>query len=104
MKVICGGWRTGKTMELIKLAAEAEARGEISYIVCHNHAEAYRIAQEAKRLDLLIGFPITYDEFLNHDYAGNNIKHLFIDNVEMLLQKLARSPVSAVTILRSEEV
>lgn len=69
MKIIYGGRQTGKTKKLIELAAEAEARGECSYIVCHSHNEAYRIAKVAEEMEKFIRFPIIYDELLAKQYS-----------------------------------
>lgn len=100
MEVITGGRRTGRTQKLIRLAAEAEARGEVSYIVCHSHQEATRIFRLADELGLKIGFPLSYEEFLTRKYSGMNIANLYIDNVEYLLQLLSHVQIAAVTILK----
>lgn len=88
MHVIIGKRRSGRTTELIKLCAAAEARHEASYIVCHDPG---RVAAEANRLELFIAFPLTYDEFLEKRYYGTYIKNFFIDNVDLLLQYIAGS-------------
>lgn len=98
MNIIAGGRQTAKTTKLIEMAAEAESRGEVCYIVCHNRAEAYRIASIAKRKELTIGFPLTYDEFLDRKYHGGHIHHVYIDNAEQLLQRLSLVPIEAMTI------
>lgn len=87
--VIVDGRQTGRTTKLIKLCAEAEANGEVSYIVCLSHTEAYRIAQQAKSMGLSMGFPITYDEFIRSAGHRSFIKNFYMDNVEFLLQMLA---------------
>lgn len=87
MRVIARTRQTGRTTELIELCAAAEARGEVSYIVCHTYHEAYRIAQKAQEKGLNIGFPLTFDEFIRHDFAGQNIHNFFIDNAEWLLAR-----------------
>lgn len=103
MRVIASGRKTGKTTAIIEAAAEAEARGEVCYIVCHSQNEAYRIAQKAKELNLNIGFPITHDEFLQGQYSSQ-IHHLLIDNVEFLLQRLAKVPIEVVSINKERDV
>lgn len=104
MKVIAGKRQTGRTTALIRLAAEAEARGEVSYIVCHSHNEAYRVSKLAQELELVIGFPLTYYELLQGAFYGKNIKHFFIDNVEMLISKLCPGvDVAAITITTTED-
>jgi len=99
MRIIYNGRKTNRTTTLIQLCAEAEARHEVSYIVCHNQQEAYRIAQKAKAMGLNIGFPLTYDELLNDQY---HCKHLFIDNVEKLLARIARVNIAAITLLKED--
>lgn len=98
MKVLAGGRQIGKTTELVRMAGESEANGEVCYIVVHNHAEACRIASMAKRMELSIGFPLTYNEFLGHRYAGGNIHHFYIDNADLLLRSLTHVPIAAITL------
>lgn len=97
MEVIADGRQTGRTTKLIEMAAAAEARGEVCYIACHSHTEAYRIAQLARKKSLNIGFPITYGELLLGQH-GSTIHHIYIDNVELLLHQLITIPIKAVTI------
>jgi hypothetical protein len=96
--VIARGRKRSKTTQLIELCAEAEAKGEISYIICHNHQEAYRIAQKALEMNLIISFPITYFEFTKHQYEGRTIKNFFFDNVDMFLQSLTTVHIAAMAI------
>ncbi len=98
MKVIAGGRGTGRTQALITLAAEAEARGEVGYIVVHSRQEATAVFHFAKQQGLTIGFPITYDEFLSSAYAGRNVKRFWIDNAEMLLQSMTPVLIAAITV------
>lgn len=98
MKVILRSRQTGRTEELIRLCAEAEERGEVSYIVCSNHAEAYALVETAKKLKLMIAFPITVREFLDNQYAARHVDNLFIDNADHLLQSIAQVPIRAVTM------
>jgi hypothetical protein len=103
MKIIMAGRKTGKTSLLINLAAEAEAKGEVCYIVCRSHEQAYRIAQRAKEQGLNIGFPITFDEFIGNRYARNNIEKFFIDNADHLLQALTNVEIAAITVEREPD-
>lgn len=103
MKVIASGRKTSRTTQLIELCAELEAKGEISYIVVGTQREAHMVAQKAKELDLTIGFPITFDEFLNQQYFGPHIKHFLIDNVDHLLYRLTTIHIAAVTILKEND-
>lgn len=103
MRVIYSRRKTSRTTQLIELCAEAEARGEASYIICRDSTEAQRIFKKAHEMDLYIGFPITYDEFLHRKYAGNNIKHFFIDNADWLLQHLTPVHIAAIVILKDDD-
>jgi hypothetical protein len=100
MKVILKPRKTGRTKELIRLCAEAEANGEVSYIVCSGQEEAYRIFEVAKELKLTIGFPITFHEFLTAQYFGRNIKNFYIDNADQLLQYITKVEIQAITMER----
>ena len=94
MKVIHKPRQTGKTTELIKIAAQ-----EGGYIVCNSSDEAYRISKAAEEIGKQILFPITYDEYLNGFFCGKNIKAFYIDNVEFLLSRISRGvPVNAISV------
>ena len=92
-KLIIGDRKSGRTTDLIITSAAAERKGIVSYIVCHSHQEAYRIAEFAKEKELNIGFPLTYDEFLHRSYVGQNVDVLYIDNLHMLLQHICKPDV-----------
>jgi F0F1-type ATP synthase alpha subunit len=96
-KLIIGDRQSGRTTDLIKAAAEDEARGVVCYIVCHSQEEAYRIAQEARKMRLNIGFPLTYDEFIHRSYSGTNIDKFYIDNLRMFLAHIC--PISIETVV-----
>lgn len=98
VQVIASGRKTSRTTRLIEMAAEFEAKHEVCYIVCKNHEQAYRIAQKARELNLNIGFPLTYDEFLSEDYHGNNIKKFLIDNADHLLQYMTSVEIAAIVV------
>lgn len=97
MKVIAGNRRTGRTTKLIKMAAEAEANGEISYIVCHSHKEAGRIAELAAQMDLVINHPMTYSEFLAGRGRPSYINY-YIDNAEFFIESIMNRSIRAITI------
>jgi hypothetical protein len=99
MDIIASGRQTGRTTELIKRSAEAESQRRVNYIITHSHSEAFRISKQAEELGLKIGFPLTFDEFLSRGYAGQNISHFYIDNAEMLIQRLTPIKIEAITIL-----
>jgi len=81
-----------KTSELIRMT-----HNNGKYIVCHNHKEAYRIAEVARESKFNIQFPLTYQEFVNRRYSGG-IPALLIDNVDALIQYMAKVKVEAITI------
>lgn len=103
MKIIHGRRQTGRTTQLIQLCAEAEKRGEVSYIVTIDHQEAWRISQEAVALGLSIGFPLTFDEFLKHEWAGKYIKNFFIDNADQLLRRMASPSTLAAIVMERQD-
>ena len=94
MKIIAKPARTGKTHELIKLSAETG-----DYIVCKSLHEANGIQCIAMDLGLKIPLPITYREFIAGDYSPN-IKGLLIDNVDRIVQYMARptATINAITL------
>jgi hypothetical protein len=95
-KLIVGERSSGRTIELIKAAAEAESKGHVCYIVCHSQEEAHRISRLAELMELRIGFPLTYDEFLHRSYAGSNIDKFYIDNLRMLLAHICNVDIDTV--------
>lgn len=98
MEVIYGGRRTGRTTKLIQMAAEAEAKGEVSYIVCHSQVEARNITKRAKEMELNIRTPITHHELRGGAINGKIVKYLLIDNAEFLLSSLIGFEIKAITI------
>lgn len=96
MKLIVGDRQSGRTTDLIKAVADDMAHGLTSYIVCHTSQDAYRIAQEAQKMELDISFSITYEEFIHRQYSGKNIDKLYIDNLRMFLKHISIVPIEAV--------
>jgi hypothetical protein len=93
MKIISKKKGTGKTTELIKIAA-----ADGGMIVCHNINECRRIQKQAIELELNIRFPITYFEFMDESFRGSQ-NHLFhIDNVEMFLSSITTHKIKTITI------
>lgn len=83
MKLFLSGRHTGKTTELIKLAAE-----RFCYIVCRSRAEADRISRIAKELNFDIPYPITYVDFIRADYYHKGIRGFVIDDIDALLLEM----------------
>ena len=83
----------GKTTEAIRYAAQLSN----VYIVAINIDDACRIADMASRMGADINHPLTYDELLRHEYSGQNIKGLIIDNADMLLQRITDTEIKMIT-------
>lgn len=92
MRLIAGGRRTGKTSELIKYAAANNA-----YIVCRSVSMCKEIASMAHDMNLVISFPLTYQEFLEKKYYGKFIHSFCIDDIDLFLQSLTNVPIEMVT-------
>lgn len=98
MRIIASGRKTSRTTRLIEMCAELEAKGEISYIVCKNQEQAYAIAKKAKELNLVIGFPISYDEFMRYEYSSRSVRHFLIDNADHFLESLTPVNIAAIVV------
>lgn len=98
MNIICTPRRSGKTYNLITIAAERHG-----YIVCCNKERTHQIAKEAADRGLDINPPITFEEFIRGDYYAPGIKEFYIDDADPLLIELARGvPVHTITMTREE--
>jgi len=84
---------TGKTTNLIK-----ECSNSGGYIVCANRQRADMVFKMSKKLDCPILFPLTFDEFLNRQYVGLDIKHFYIDDADLLLMSLSALPILSITL------
>lgn len=98
MKVIRGARQSGKTTELIRLSAQHQ----YAPIVCATHAEAYRIAEQAREMEVQIPFPLTYDEFRARKYEGRHIDAFYIDNADHILQYMTHVRIAAISITDEE--
>lgn len=97
MQVITSKRRSGKTTKLIRLCAEKGG-----YIVCVNRHHAHGIAQMAKDMELNIPLPITFDEFIARRYYGSGVGKFFIDDADLLLQRLSAIHIEAITLTTKE--
>jgi len=88
----------GKTTELIKMSHENGG-----YIVCSTQQEVQRIFQLSIELECTIPFPISFDEFIHHEYHSRGIKEFYIDNVDMLIQYLSDVPIKAITLSKEDQ-
>jgi len=94
MNIICRGRCEGKTTDLIKLA-----HNDGGVIICLSRDEAHRISVEAEKMKMDISYPITFNEFIEGRFYKPGIKSFYIDNAELLIQKMARNiPVKAITM------
>lgn len=93
MKIITKKKFGGKTHELIVMSAISG-----DYIVCKSIHDASEIQSRAIDMGLHIPLPITYDEFIEKQYSGRNIKGFLIDNVDVLLDYISKIPISAITL------
>ena len=93
MKTITGGRATGKTTEMIRLCADNGG-----YIVCRSKVHADRILQMAQDMKVNIPRPLTFGEFLDHQYYGLGIGKFHIDDVDALLQSLTHVPIESISI------
>ena len=84
MRIIYGPAGSGKTTQLIKIAAKHNY-----YMVVKDMEEARRVNTEAIKLGYDVLFPLTYREFLNNEHYKSGIKGFLIDNVDMMLQELS---------------
>lgn len=94
MKIIHRARKTGKTTDLIKMAAETG-----DYIVTRNHQSARDITDMAAKMGLEILFPITYTEFAERRFLGKRIKGFLIDDADEFLHYFTYNiPIDAITI------
>lgn len=94
MRIIKGPRQSGKTTELIKLAAEHNA-----YIVVPSYEAAEAVAKKAREMGLDIPFPTMYSTFMRGEFYARGIRAFIIDNVDALVQYMAgRVPVIAISM------
>ena len=99
MKVIYGGNASGKTTKLIKERAKTGG-----YIICRDQREVHRVAEQAKKLNLEIPFPMTFEELINKRYCGKNIPNFCIDNAAMLLRSFTQVPINMISITKEKKM
>lgn len=92
--------QSGKTTELIKLAAK-----DWLYIVCLNYHRARNTFEMARSMGLQIPFPVTFDEFRGGQFCGRGINGFLIDDLDEHIRYMARGvPVVAVTFTSAPPV
>ncbi len=93
MKKIISDRCTGKTYQLIQLAAKS---GDT--IVSMNKDSCDNIKYEAEKLGLAIPPPITFRQFINKEHLDKEIKGFLIDDLDICLQKLTNIPINCITL------
>lgn len=98
MKIISLGRRKGKTWQLLELAKDEPG---YNLIVCCNRNAVdvlWKIIREKK---YRIPMPITHDEFISScNRPGASINKYFIDDADMLIQKMTFREIGAITITK----
>ena len=84
MKAIIKERNEGKTLELIKIAAEQGL-----YIIVRNQEMAYFTRELAEKKGFKILFPITYSEFDRKAYFARNIKGFLFDDLDNYIQMIS---------------
>ena len=102
MEIIFRGCKSGKTTEIIKQSIENGYT-----IVCNSKKEAVSIYKQANILkeakQVIIPFPLTYDEFLTKRWFGKIITGFLIDDVDRLLHYISNGiPIKTITITNYE--
>lgn len=100
MKFIIGARGAGKTTALVEKAAK-----EHLYIVCRDRARADDVFRGALSEGFNIPNPITFDDLICGRFHGKGIRGFLIDDVDALLQLVARGvPVVAAAMTDGEGI
>ena len=98
MKIILRGRQAGKTSALIQMMAENPS----TVMVCHSRMEADRCYFEAQRLlpaiDWEPGRFCFVDDLVYWRGRSGFGATLLIDNLDLVIQRMFRNPVEAVTV------
>ncbi|MFD6400791.1 hypothetical protein [Nocardia sp. NPDC060249] len=93
IEFVSGGRQFGKTVAMIRLAAEHGG-----YIVVPNHRQARHVADQAEAMGLSIPFPMTWTEFAQGRYSPRGVRNVVIDNLDQCLQSMATVPILGASI------
>lgn len=94
MKIIAWPRQSGRTSEIIKMCADKGG-----YIVTRNIETAYEIRERARKMGLIIPFPLSYKEFVDKKYYSRAVEKFYIDDIEALLYYIAPAvKIEAITI------
>ena len=98
VKLIFKPRQSGKTSELIRMSEETNA-----YILTPNRMMAQHISKMAEEQGHNILFPVTLDEYLNSRFKGSHVRHILIDDADMILQQIFNEvTIDAITMSERE--
>lgn len=92
MNTIAGPRGSGKTTELIRLCAEENAKGTVTYIVVAGRGRATYVADMARDMGAEIPFPLTFDE-ITRPAVGSFMKQVLVDNADDFVRTIARNGI-----------
>ena len=95
MIVILKERQKGKTTELIKRADKFNG-----YIITRDRQNIMRIIKMADEMGCDIRYPLTYKEFINHEYYGRNIKCFHFDDADDFLQHLTLVKIETISLTK----
>lgn len=93
MEIIVQNRNTGKTTQLIQMAAK-----HWYYIICINSSHADSISMQAQSMGLKIPYPITYYAFDENRYHRDGIKGFLFDDLDLYIQSKSQVSIKAVTL------
>lgn len=95
MKIILGGRGSGKTKKVLELSAENGIP-----VLCESRERADRLVIKAHGYGLKIPAPVAFEDM------NERIKEVYIDEVDLVLEKVLKTKVKLVSINRdcSEDI
>lgn len=93
IRIVSGARGTGRTTEMIRVAAESFA-----YIICPDYKQVAYVRDMAREMGVDIPFPLTWNQFVNGKYYGRGIRGFVIDNLDMCIQGMTSVPVLAASV------
>lgn len=96
MDILIGGRGSGRTTQLIKACSNNPG----SVIVCATNVMACNVAATAKRLNIDIPKPISFQELVNGHMQGRKVTQYYFDDLDLILQTSITKgvPVDCVSI------
>lgn len=93
MELVVKPRQAGKSEDILQIAAR-----EFSYIVCPTRDDVARLWARARRQEINIPMPITWDEFVSRRYNGRGIRGFVIDDLDRCVQDMTTVTVKAVSL------